>query len=90
MINASVREPKVGMKVNWKTQQEGCPDDMYLQADLIYNYGKREFKIATVTPFAIGKLVTLEKEGQIIKRKDSSGSRVDDLLLSWAWLKPVE
>ena len=85
----SVGEPKVGMKVNWKTTQDGSPDDNFLKEDLVRNYKKEGFEIASITDTASGKVVTLKKDGEIVKRVEANGTRLHNLELNWSWLRPV-
>ncbi len=96
MVETTQVEPRVGMEVTWKSYEEKGPEDQFMQNHLIPLYGKERLKIASIVRLEPRPVVTLERNGQVVKSQwnEKAGTKPGNFedgpaTIGWGWLRPV-
>ncbi len=91
----SIVEFVPGMRVVWNLEGISLSGKKYIELSLIPDYGVEEMTVHSVDKWPVGQLVTLERNGEVLRvktpRPDDAPSdwQAEDLLLNSDYLRPV-
>jgi|JI6StandDraft_1071083.scaffolds.fasta_scaffold49530_1 hypothetical protein len=91
----SIVEFVPGMRVVWNLEADSLSVKKYIKNFFIPDYGVEEMTVASVAQWRVGQLVTLERNGEVLRVKKSrpddapSDWQAEELLLNSYYLRPV-